>query len=154
MKRRRGWFFLSFLIAIGLLTGCGGQNIAQPQNNQSQGDGSQGNHSQDMKMDQNMEMNQNFTIEFSTDPNPVTVNHPARLIERVTKNGQPVTDAIVKMEIWKEGNSQHEIVDASAGQNGTYTVEKTFEQAGLYHVTLHTSVQGYHQMPTKDFQVK
>ncbi|WP_018130608.1 FixH family protein [Effusibacillus pohliae] len=138
MNCKKSVFLLTVVPSIVLLTACASQGNTGHHNDHQTG----------------MDVPQKLTIEFSTDPNPVVVNQAARLIEHVSQNGQPIADATIEMEIWREGDSQHEKVKAAADQNGAYVVQKTFGQAGHYHVTLHTTARGVHQMPTKDFQVE
>ncbi|ADG05326.1 FixH family protein [Kyrpidia tusciae] len=154
MQRRWVWTGVSLSVAAGLLAGCG-QTAAPSHTDQSQGNPGTSASSTDMTMDSGMNMDQQFDIAFSTDPpGPVKANQPVKLIEKVSKKGTPISGAYIKLEIWKDGDSKHEMVDVVEGPSGTYTVEKTFDKPGLYHVTLHTTALGFHEMPTKNIEVQ
>ncbi|CAB3390761.1 conserved exported protein of unknown function [Kyrpidia spormannii] len=154
MKCRWAWTTVSLSLAAGLVAGCG-QAAAPSQTDQSQGNPGSSASPTEMNMDPGMTMDQQFDIAFSTDPpGPVKVNQPVKLIEKVSKKGTPISGAYIKLEIWKDGESKHELVDVVEGPSGTYTVEKTFDKPGLYHVTLHTTALGFHEMPTKDIEVQ
>ena len=75
------------------------------------------------------------------------------LTARITLESQPVNDADVEFEIWKEGADAHETVKPTVEAAGRYTTRKTFDQPGLYHVMIHTTARGLHQMPTHDLTV-
>lgn len=97
---------------------------------------------------------QKLTIDFATNPSEIRAGTKAQLIARVSRANQPVKDAVVEMEMWREGETKHETIKATPDGKGAYTVNKTFAEAGTYHVTLHTTTSEIHQMPTVDFQVK
>lgn len=135
MNHKKNLLLVAVLASITLLTACA-----------SKGQNEMNDHT-------GMDMPQKLTIEFSSNPSAVMLGQEVELLEHVSKKGEPVKDASVEMEIWRDGDQQHEKVKAAADQKGNYIVKKTFNQAGLYHATLHTTTSEIHQMPTKDFQV-
>jgi PBP1b-binding outer membrane lipoprotein LpoB len=63
-----------------------------------------------------------------------------------------VDDAEVTFEI-KKGEEESEKILAELTDTGTYSVNYTFDEPGVYQVTAHTNVKGYHTMPTTAIQV-
>jgi hypothetical protein len=137
MKRTR-LLLTGTLISILLLPGC-----SSP--------ASTSNH--DMDNMQGMKMTDQLTIDFTTNPATVHKGTEAQLIEHVKQAGKDLPDASVVMEIWNDNNPQHEKIKATPDNKGNYIVKKVFDQSGTYHVTLHTTTDDLHQMPTKEFQV-
>ncbi|MFC4766345.1 FixH family protein [Effusibacillus consociatus] len=96
---------------------------------------------------------QKLTIEFTTNPKEIQPGKEVELIARVSKGSEPVKDADVDLEIWRDGTEKHEMLETKPDKKGAYHLKKTFPEAGLYHVTIHTTTSEIHQMPTVDFQV-
>lgn len=96
---------------------------------------------------------QKLTIEFATNPASIQPGNEAQLIAHVSKGSEPVKDASVEMEVWRDGDDKHDMMKATPDNKGAYTAMKTFEKAGSYHATIHTSTSEIHQMPTFNFQV-
>lgn len=63
-----------------------------------------------------------------------------------------VDDAEVTFEI-KKGEEESEKILAELTDTGTYSIDYIFADPGVYQVTAHTNVKGYHTMPTIDIQV-
>lgn len=135
------------LLSLTVLTACGSSG------QQSVG---QSNKDQTETMNMNMDTDQAnlYSIEFSTDPAEIHAGQEIKLIEKVSQKGKPITDATVEMEIWRDGEKNHKMVPSSGGQDGNYNVYQSFPDAGTYHVTLHTTANTIHQMPTKELQVQ
>jgi hypothetical protein len=92
-------------------------------------------------------------IDLATHPSPVIAGQKVDLIGRVTDNDQPVPDAEMNIEIWRDGDTTKEKIAAKPDNKGGYIVTKTFDQPGKYKATLHTNVKDMHIMPTKEFEV-
>jgi hypothetical protein len=97
---------------------------------------------------------QKVTIDWQPAPAEPKAGQAVAITAKLTLENQPVNDAEVEFEVWKEGSEAHEMLKPTADQQGRYTTRKTFDQPGLYHVTIHTTAKGLHQMPTRDLQVK
>ncbi|MBO8162875.1 MAG: FixH family protein [Brevibacillus sp.] len=79
------------------------------------------------------------TVTFS-----VTVKH----------GDQAVDDAKeVRFELWREGQDEHEFVDASGKGEGVYTAEKSFSVPGTYYMMYHVTARGFHSMDKQSFTV-
>ncbi|MFC4767025.1 FixH family protein [Effusibacillus consociatus] len=65
-----------------------------------------------------------LTNDFSTKPQMIPVGNEAQLIAYVTKQGKPVNDATIEMELWRDGDQDHEKLKATGEQAGNYTVKK------------------------------
>ncbi|MGP3560726.1 FixH family protein [Geobacillus sp. BK01] len=66
---------------------------------------------------------------------------PASLVVHLTKDGQPLTGATVRFEIWQADN-KHEFVDAAEKGNGEYEAAVTFANQGTYSVKVHVEGSG------------
>ncbi|GAX91552.1 hypothetical protein EFBL_3242 [Effusibacillus lacus] len=126
--------FTILLASILLVTGCGGKNS-------------------DNNKEQPRTAPQKLTIQFVTDPKEIQVGQETKLIATVAKGAEPVKDADVEMEIWRDGEEQHQKLKAAPDNKGGYVTKQTFAAAGSYHATIHTTTSEIHQMPTFDFQV-
>ena len=73
----------------------------------------------------------------------------------VTYGDEAVPDADeVDFEIWEmcdKDNSEHET--PTNNDDGTYTLEYTFEEDGIYEVYAHTTAHDMHTMPKKEIKV-
>ncbi|PWK06995.1 FixH family protein [Tumebacillus permanentifrigoris] len=93
-------------------------------------------------------------IVFKTNPEPMLVNQAGDLTATVMVNSDPVKKATVEFEIWEEGNNTpHETIPAQGDDKGHYTVHKSFAKATTYQVTIHTTTEEIHTMPTMNFTV-
>ncbi|TXK85007.1 FixH family protein [Paenibacillus sp. N3.4] len=73
----------------------------------------------------------------------------------VTLDGEKVKKLNeLTFEIWEEGQSgNHEKIKGRKKENGVYTMKTTFQKAGTYNITSHTTAAGMHAMPTQQFEV-
>lgn len=95
------------------------------------------------------ELPKEVKVEVKTAPEAVKAHENIEIQALVTQDGKAVNDADdVKFEIWKDGAEQHEMLTAKAKGNGVYTVDKTFPEDGVYHITAHTNARDMHVMPT------
>jgi hypothetical protein len=73
----------------------------------------------------------------------------------VTHGDDLVEDANeVIYEIWLDGQKEASImVEADAQEGHIYSLDYTFEEAGVYHVQTHVTARGMHRMPTEQIQI-
>ncbi|MGP4105551.1 FixH family protein [Virgibacillus sp. L01] len=73
----------------------------------------------------------------------------------VTQDNKPVEDASeVEFEIWKDGlKDKSEMIAAEHTGDGEYTVQKSFDEAGVYHVQSHVSARTMHTMPKAEISI-
>ncbi|WP_059170398.1 FixH family protein [Bacillus sp. FJAT-27445] len=84
-----------------------------------------------------------------TDPNVET-----EIKAHVTQDGKNVEDANeVKFEIFKNGDKDHEMIEAKHTGDGIYAIKKTFPEEGSYVVISHVTARDMHNMPKKEFVV-
>lgn len=79
-------------------------------------------------------------------------NHQETISANVYYGEELVDDAEVTFEI-KKGEEESEKILAELTDTGTYSIDYIFADPGVYQVTAHTNVKGYHTMPTIDIQV-
>ncbi|TXC90306.1 hypothetical protein FS935_14735 [Metabacillus litoralis] len=74
-----------------------------------------------------------------------TVNKEEELFTMINKGNDPLIDATVRFEIWKEGNDHHHYVDAiESTTKGSYISNFTFDEVGLYHIIVHVEKAEIH----------
>ncbi|MGA8943384.1 MAG: FixH family protein [Thermoactinomyces sp.] len=84
-------------------------------------------------------------ITFQSIPDRPVKNQPVELRSVVRSAEKPVTNAQVEYEVWKQGE-KHELVKAGQQTGGIYTAKMNFPQDGQYHVIVHVTAPGVHQM--------
>src|SRR5699024_651540 len=88
-------------------------------------------------------------------PETAEVDESIELEAYVTYGDEAVPDADeVDFEIWEmcdKDNSEHET--PTNNDDGTYTLEYTFEEDGIYEVYAHTTAHDMHTMPKKEIKV-
>ena len=97
-------------------------------------------------------------LSFMTVPAQPKVGQETDLRLWVKRGGKLIQDADSRFEIWKDGEtdpSKHIMLTGMYGidNHNYYDWRYTFTQPGKYHITLNTTVDNFHQMPTKDFTV-
>ncbi|PLR82256.1 hypothetical protein CVD23_17240 [Bacillus sp. V33-4] len=70
-------------------------------------------------------------------PTIVSVNEDVDLSANIQSENQPLTQANVRFELWKENEEKHEFIDASEASNGDYFVNTSFSSPGVYHLKIH-----------------
>ena len=88
-------------------------------------------------------------------PETAEVDESIELDGYETYGDEAVPDADeVDFEIWEmcdKDNSEHET--PTNNDDGTYTLEYTFEEDGIYEVYAHTTAHDMHTMPKKEIKV-
>lgn len=99
-------------------------------------------------------------VEFEPE-NKAAVGDTVELVATVTYGDEPVTDADeMEFEYWiGDGEEIPEerdstFVDAKNNNDGTYSVEVTFEEPGEYWIYAHTSARDLHTMPKRSISVE
>lgn len=93
-------------------------------------------------------------VEFEP-PTTAEVGEAVELVARVTYDDEPVTDASqIDFEYWLEDDEDDsEMVEAKNNDDGTYSYEVSFDEAGEYSIYAHTSAHDLHTMPKRSIQV-
>lgn len=93
-------------------------------------------------------------VDFTV-PEDAEVGEAVELEAYVTYGGEDVSDADeVDFEIWEmcdKDNSVHET--PTNNDDGTYTLEYTFDDDGIYEVYAHTTAHDMHTMPKKEIKI-
>jgi hypothetical protein len=87
-----------------------------------------------------------LTLTLTPDPALPTLDKAMSLHASVQAGEQPVLDAKVEFEIWKKGDSKHEMLAATMTKKGIYTAPYTPKQTGEYLIILHVTTPQVHQM--------
>ncbi|WP_316568777.1 FixH family protein [Neobacillus sp. YIM B06451] len=87
-------------------------------------------------------------------PDKIDPNVETEIKAHVTQDGKNVEDANeVKFEVFKNGDKEHEMIEANHAGDGIYSIKKTFAEAGNYVVISHVTARDMHTMPKKEFVV-
>ena len=88
-------------------------------------------------------------------PEQVEVGETVELKALVTYGEEDVTDAEeMNFEYWKKGDQDNsETVETTNNGDGSYTVEVTFEEEGVYEMFAHTTAKGQQNMPQASITV-
>lgn len=123
-------FSMFFIIAV--LAACG-ENAMDNENNNEE-----------------LEM---IGVDFQV-PENADVGDTVELKSEVTYKDEPVTDAEVEFEIWLSGEEDNsEMIEPDNNEDGSYTLEYTFDQAGVYEMYAHTTAENMHNMPKKSITI-
>ncbi|KKK34497.1 hypothetical protein WN59_07145 [Salinicoccus sediminis] len=73
----------------------------------------------------------------------------------VTSNEEDVTDADkVRFEVLDADGNSLDMIEAEHSENGLYTIDYTFDEAGDYSVISHVDAYQLHTMPEKQVTVR
>ena len=88
-------------------------------------------------------------------PETGEVNEMITISATVIQGGEQVEDADeVVFEIWPDGKKEeNEMIEYEYQENGTYYIETSFSQDGIYHVQVHVTARRMHVMPTKQIMI-
>lgn len=94
-----------------------------------------------------------YGIAFSTSPGTFKLNEDAVLYVDVTKDGAPVKDANVVLELWpKDADANdHAQMIAQADGKGGYALKGQFSEKGTYYVIAHVTPKETGQMIMSGF---
>ncbi len=95
-----------------------------------------------------------INVQVETTPETIYINDEVTLKVIVTQGNEKVDDASeVMFEIWKQGEEEHEMMEAVHEDGGVYTIETSFAEDGTYSVIAHTSARDLHVMPEVELTV-
>lgn len=127
----RKLFIVMMSIAIlGIVTACGGADSS----------------------DELLFIEVDFTV-----PETAEVGETVELHAFVTYGDEDVEDARVVFEIWEEEDEDMEDsvkIDAENHEDGSYTIDYTFEEPGAYLMYAHTDARDLHVMPKKKIVIE
>jgi YtkA-like len=95
----------------------------------------------------------NVSIEFEKNET-ITADNEIALSAKIQNESQPLTDAIVIFEVWKEDDGEHEYIDAIEERNGEYKARYTFPSQGTYKVKVHVNKEEIHEHIQQSIEVK
>jgi hypothetical protein len=73
------------------------------------------------------------------------VNTDEQLSTTVKESDQPFSEAMVRFEIWKDGEEYHHYIDAAESKTkGTYVSSYKFEEPGKYKIVVHVEKEEVH----------
>ncbi|MFD2130904.1 FixH family protein [Pseudogracilibacillus auburnensis] len=127
---RKGLFMLLLVFITALLVACGDEK----------GD----------SVDELVSLDVEFIV-----PETADVGETVELKALVTYGDEPVTDADeVQFEVWETGKQdESDKIEAENHEDGTYTIDYTFEHDGVFEMYAHTTAHDLHTMPKKELTV-
>ncbi|ASN04741.1 FixH family protein [Virgibacillus necropolis] len=93
----------------------------------------------------------NTTVDFQL-PEMVTAKEASTYVTVVTHKGTPLENALVRLEVWKDGSEKHNYVNLNESETGTYRSEMVLEEKGSYHITVHVEKEEIHTH--KEFKIE
>ncbi len=90
-----------------------------------------------------------------TVPETAEVGEEVELKATVTYGDEEVTDASqMDFEVWERGDKENsETIEAENHEDGTYTINYTFDDDGIYEMYAHTTAHQLHTMPLKEITI-
>lgn len=85
---------------------------------------------------------------------PFVAGENTELTASVTFDHEPLTEANVKFEIWKDNEKKHEFIEATELGKGQYKANYQFSQPGLYHVNIHVEKGEIHEHQLEKIDVR
>jgi hypothetical protein len=82
------------------------------------------------------------------------INTDTALTANIQLDGQPLSEAQVKFEVWKETEEKHEFIDATEQVAGQYKSIKQFAEPGSYFVKIHVQKGDIHEHQMEKITVK
>ncbi|WP_239585878.1 FixH family protein [Bacillus mesophilus] len=86
----------------------------------------------------------NITIDFNV-PDHLIPNKPIVLETSATLDEKPITDSIVKFEIWEKSDTRHEFIEAEEVESGVYQSTFEFKKTGTFTVVIHIQNEELHE---------
>ena len=98
------------------------------------------------------EMPAMIDVQVNISPENVKINETIAFDVTVTQGDEKVTDASsVEFEFGKKDGTVLEKIAVEHKQDGVYSLEKSFKEAGDYYIIPHVSARDMHAMPKKEF---
>ncbi|RFU61439.1 FixH family protein [Peribacillus glennii] len=63
----------------------------------------------------------------------------------IMHGGHPLSNANVDFEFWKEGETNHQVIEAAESKDGIYYAKLGFQQKGEYTVKIHVEKGSIHE---------
>ena len=107
---------------------------------------------QDHSMHENTDEVHPLEVELTV-PSEITAGEAVEFKAHVFMDGEPLEADSMMFEV-KKGDESLAMVDGEYQDNGDYTIDYTFEEAGTYEVIAHTDAMHQHTMPIEEVTVK
>ncbi|WP_422661006.1 FixH family protein [Paenibacillus sp. EC2-1] len=93
-------------------------------------------------------------VDLTLNAEKVSVGEKVLIQAKVTQSGEPVEDASkVEFEITREGGGMKVTVPVKHVEDGSYELNKSFNEPGTYRIISHVTARGQHSMPLKELTV-
>ncbi|MCG7331614.1 FixH family protein [Salinicoccus roseus] len=132
------FMMFAMMLSVALLTACGNSGETETEMNHDNPSEDEV-HALEVDLEVPETAEAGDTVEFSA---------------HVHSNGEDITDADKVMYEVLSGEESLEKIEAEHDQNGVYTIEYTFEEAGTYTVISHVDALRLHTMPQSDITVQ
>ncbi|WP_430790998.1 FixH family protein [Virgibacillus flavescens] len=95
----------------------------------------------------------NTAIDFQM-PDKVSSAKASTYPVKVTHDDAPLKNALVRLEVWKDGSEKHNYVTLNESKDGYYQTDMTLQEQGLYHITVHVEKEDIHTHEEFKIEVK
>ena len=100
------------------------------------------------------EMPAMIDVQVNISPETAKINEMIAFEVTVTQGDEKVTDASsVEFEFGQKDGTVIEKIAVEHKQDGIYSLEKSFNEAGDYYIIPHVSARDMHAMPKKEFSI-
>lgn len=117
------------------------------------GKADQNKQTQEQKDETDGHHHSNTAIDFQV-PEKVRANKVSNYPVKVTHDDAPLKDALVRLEVWKDGSEKHKYVSLNESKDGLYQTEMTLQNQGIYHITVHVEKDEIHTHKEYKVEVK
>ncbi|TMW70317.1 FixH family protein [Alteribacter natronophilus] len=83
-----------------------------------------------------------------------SLEQDGRIEITVTKDGEPLEDGEVTLEIWQHGDEVRTWSDMNYEGEGIFTLDHDFEETGDYHVVIHIENDEIHEHLSDEFTIE
>ncbi|MFZ3576923.1 FixH family protein [Virgibacillus sp. DJP39] len=109
------------------------------------------NESGDSNSNQEHQHHATTTIDLQK-PEKLIQNESSKFVAIITHKENPLDNANVRVELWKDGTKKHNYVDLVEDKAGHYIKELKLEGKGTYHITVHVEKEEIHSH--KEYKVE
>ncbi|WP_053360732.1 FixH family protein [Bacillus sp. FJAT-27251] len=93
-------------------------------------------------------------VVIELEPGEAEANQEATLTAKVENEGEPLTEGVIRFEIWKENEEKHVYIEAAETAQGEYQASYTFTAPGTYNVQVHVNKGEIHEHIQQTIKVK
>ena len=99
--------------------------------------------------------NESLEVSIEASPTQVEAFEPVTIISTISFNGEPVTkNAEIEFEFINSNGQSIGTVNPNNNEDGTYSIETSFDGTGTYKIIAHVDYEELHEMPEVEVSLK